>query len=635
MSYIAMVTKKADFDRFADDRAVIDGDVEDFIAEAEYNDITLEQLLINAYLRYGEEHVTLVDELTPGTDYCLYAYGMNEAGEATTGLEKVQFRTLEVDRVEIDFDIRVTERTATSMSVEIDADPASCAYFFSILSEAAYSGFDDVQEAVAARVAEVVRYHKDRGFNVSQIYKGLASFGSDGDKFDVVPGAKYYVFAVGIDEEFLPNSTAAVLEVPALEAASSDNTFTVRIDAVTYCGIEGSITTTNDDPYIWCIQSKEDVDLCADDDEIMNKIAAVYSDYGILDQLLHNGPSKIEQTSSLNPDSDYYLLVFGWDQAPTTQLVKEAFHTDKAETDASKLTVEFIISDVSYDNATVQAVPNCGVYYFMGLTEADRFEGMAEEMGRDKACVELLNNEAFDWMDEDWGWGMSPQEAALQMGSIGPVRRTYEYQLDPETRYIAFAISLNMETCEAGCEKGFVSEVFTTLTRPVSNAAVTFTAGKYYDGDELAEIDPDKYGILAGRAILHYTLEPNAEAAHWYTNFYNGDYSEYGDDYLRMVLVDFGYENPYESNPDNVEFDSRGGYYVLPYDKVFSFCSMAKDADDAFGPSYVELVMLTRAGASPGSEFPELNTAETLRCPAEKASLPERLRRPLRPTRGR
>jgi len=622
MSYIAMVVRKSDFNRFANDDAVIANDLEDFAAEAEHNNVTLERVLIDNYLRYGVEEVEFTDELTVGTDYYVYAYGLTEEGRATTKLEKFAFATETVEQVEIAFDIQIPEKTATSITVEVNAEPASAAYFFSVLTEEEYSQYGSEKDAVTSDVAEIVDYYRQMGAPVVQMYQALASFGKDGDTFpNLSSGSKYYVYAVGINEEFLPNSTPKVIEVETAGVKPSDNTFDIKIGAVTYCGVEGVITTTNDDQYIWCVQTREELNFFETDDEIMEAIVASYSEYGMLETLLHNGTSKIENVNTLQPDTDHYVLVFGWDDAPTTKLFKQEFRTAKAETDATKLTVELTVSGISHNDATVDATPNCGVYYFFEIAEADYFEGLKNEMGQDKACVQLLNEAVADMMD----WGMTSQEAARELATVGPGRKSYYLELEPETSYIAYAISINMETGEAGCEKGFVSEVFTTDPKIVSKADVAFTAGKYYDGDQLAEIDPARYGHLTGKGLLSYTLEPNADAAHWYTNFYYGDWYENSDsDNLYMMLVEYGYENPYDENPDGVLLNAREGFYVLPYDEPYTFCSIAKDANGVFGPGYTEVVTLTKEGAAPGSEFPELNKASNLRNPAQRASLPKR-----------
>lgn len=634
MSYIAMIVRQSDFNRFASDDAVISNDLEDFADEAEYNGVTLQKLLVDNYLRYGEEEVEFTDELTAGTSYYIYAYGLTEEGVPSTKLEKFAFTTETVEQVEIAFDIQVTENTATSIAIEVSAEPASAAFFFSLLTEEEYSQYGSEKDAVSVDVADFVSYYQQMGAPVAQIYKAMASFGSDSDTFsNLRAGSKYYVYAVGINEEFIPNSAPKVVEVETAGVKPSDNTFEVQIDAVTYCSVEGVITTTNNDQYIWCVQTQKELSYYETDDEIMEAIVSSYSEFGMLESLLHNGTSKVENVNTLQPDTDYCLLIFGWEDAPTTGLFKHEFRTASPETDASKLTVELTVSGVTHNDAIVDATPNCGVYYFFEITRADYFESLKDEMGVDKACVQLFNEE-MEYMI-DW-WEMTPQEAVQELATIGPGRKSYYLQLEPETSYIAYAVSVDVETGEAACEKGFVSEVFTTSSKIVSPADVMFTAGKYYDGDQLAEIDPARYGQLAGKGVLSYTLEPNADAAHWYTNFYYGDwYEDYDSDALYMTLVEYGYENPYDENPDGVLLDSRGGFYVLPYDEPYTFCSIAKDANDVFGAGYTQVVTLTKEGAAPGSEFPELNTAETLRCPAEKASLPEQLRRPLRPTRGR
>lgn len=604
MTYITMLVEQSVFDAFSSDSAYIQGDLDDFNREAESLDLTLGDLLESSYLRRGDLTAE-VGGLQPSTDYYLYAYGLTAAGEVLTPLEKTAFTTESVPTVEIDFDIAIEELTTTSCRVVVTAEPSDAPFFFNLIDEAAYRAFGGDESAFAAHMKQtMVDVYLASGRTIEEIFANMSSRGTDSDTFTGLrAGKKYYVFAIGVNELFQPNSEPAWREISTESVAPSSNTFDIRY-TVSYDGISGEITPSNDDQYVWCLQTKEDVDLCyandlsdeVNDEEVMYLLVSRFAAVGRLDELLHSGVAELA-VDYLQPESDYYLLVYGWDGAPTTALTKLPVHTISAESDPTKLTLSFEISDITHNEATVVVTPNCGVYYYFDKIEYDYYESVLEETGSVDETVLRLVDESIEYGAE-W-FDMPKAEFAVANVSIGQDYWRYN-DLEPLTSYVVFGCSLDLSTGEAGCAKGFVSEPFTTTERVVSAASLTFSA-KWYDGNELAALDPDKYGDYKGAAMLCYTVEPNAEAAHWYTNIYDGDYySEFDDDSIIMTLVTYGYE---AENWDGVSMDSRGGSVKLAFNMDYSFLGIAKDADGNYGRSIIEAFKLTREGASPASEL--------------------------------
>lgn len=174
-------------------------------------------------------------------------------------------------------------------------------------------------------------------------------------------------------------------------------------------------------------------------------------------------------------------------------------------------------------------------------------------------------------------------------------------QLEPSTDYVAYAIAVDIMTGELASDKGFVSDVFRTLEKVVSDATVTIELGNYYDGSALAELDPARFLNCKGYVVLPYTVTPSDSAAAWYTGFYNGDFTEWGctDDDIYAELVTYGWEWGSEYVSENRE----SGIAVLSYDTPYTFLGIAKDSEESYGPGFITVVTLTADGVSPAEEF--------------------------------
>lgn len=610
-SYIAMIAEKEAFDAFSNDAAVIAGDVEDFQAEADYYGSSLSELLRTEYLRYGKITVDITDELMPGQSYYLYAYGMDESGAATTGIEKLEFTAEAVPLVDATFDIRIKNITPTSCLMEVEAKPESVHYFYNIIDEPTYIELGGNDKAFARDIkTNTVDVYLSMGRTIEEIYKNLTCTGVDSYTFgDLRAGKKYYAFAVGVNELFQANTEFAVKEFYASSVDQSSNTFTLDITP-TYDGAEGTITPSNNDPYIYYMIEKSNIDHYTDPDKsaaendefIMYEMAKLLSDYGMLDKYLCTGTVQVREMG-YEQDTNYYLLVFGWNDAPTTALTKHLVHTTVGEADASKLIVDFEITDETHNGATVRLIPNCGVTYYYDKIEADYYnEVLSAEGGDIDKAVICLVDESIQYAMDYFGYE-TKAEFVAEVASIGEEEFTFN-DLDPETDYVVFACSIDIETGEAAYPKGFVSRVFTTTPLVISDAYVTFEPGKYYDGDAIADLDP-KYENMRGRAVLTYKVTPNDTAAEWYTNFYPGsEYMYFDNDTAIMTLVTYGYE---DGNPDKVMKDNTEGVRILPWSSDFTFLAIAKDAEGIFGNLEAKLVNLSKNGVSPAQEFIDAN----------------------------
>lgn len=608
MTYVAMMSPSEQIAEFASDTELVQDDLLYFIDAANNSGKELGEWL--AENLYKGDIDTTQDSLRPGTDYTIYVYGMSMDGLPTTEVYKAEFRTQAVEQANAKFSLSIDELTKTSCTVTATADPASTTFFLNIIDEEYYQSFGGDSNAFAAQVEYLVEYYLNRGASRKDIFDNLGSCGTDTfSRTDLLPGQKYYAFAIGINEEFRVNTAPEVLELTTTPVTLSDNALSISLEALSFAGFTATVNATNNDGYLWSVQLADQCDMLPSDEDIMWQVADTYKYNDALEEHLMHGTSHLG-VDYLKPDTDYYILAFGWDDAPTTALVKEKIHTLPANDDPSALSVSISVDELTHNSATVTTVGSSGVYYFSAIIEADKYEEALQSTGSVDAAVKQLMDSDIEWGAEYFG--LSKPEYLAEVGIIGRKQYTYS-DLEPETSYIVYAMSVDMQTGEAAAVKGFVSEIFTTPEHIVSDALVEFVQGHHYDGDALAAIDPDKYGKLAGMALLTYRIEPNATAVHWYSNFYCDDWLSWADDdWVEMMLITYGYDM---GNPDNVQYDSRSGAYVMSYDTQYTFAAMAKDANGTLGHGVMAAVMLSKADASPAEEFVASQTTSVMHAP--------------------
>ena len=605
MTYIAMMTTKEYFDEFEDDDAYIMDDLM-WLDDAAYDaGVELSEYL-EGVLKKGAIGDTQ-DMLDPETEYIVYAFGLSNNGIVTTSLYKQTFTTLSTELTELNFEIEVTDIGYDTATITVTPDNDKAFYFVNVFSLEDYQNYGGDESAFAAHINKLRNYYYGLGATADQMVANLGYVGAKSLSVeDLRAGTKYMAYAIGIDERFVANSVATVVEFETVAAQTSDLTFEVELTNIEYDHIEGSVTpSNNDDTYICSVQYASALEWSESEEAFVESIVDDITAWGNIEGSLRKGVMSLDGISGLQSETDYIIVCFGYDGAPTTAPHITHFTTPAAAGNPEDLVVTFEVSDITHNSVYVTTTPSVGAYYFTFYTEAENFDLLVDEYGTTDACVAYLANSEIDYGAE-W-FECSRAEYLYDLGaSLGKEKNFYN-QLEPSTDYIAYAIAVDMETGELASEKGFVSEPFRTLDKVVSDAAVTIEFGNYYDGSALAELDPARFLNCKGYAVLPYTVKPNDSAVAWYTGFYDGDFTEWGctDDDIYTELITYGWE----WGSDYVSENRESGVAVLSYDMPYTFLGIAKDSTDSYGLGFIDVITPTPDGVSPAEEFIAANPA--------------------------
>ncbi len=608
MTFNSLVIDCEYFDMFSSDEEFIADDIAYYTRIAQSKQMTLEEYLGEVLLR-GEQRYPL-SGLQPDTDYYLYAYGIKASGEVTTPLEKVRFTTASVPQVKADFDITFSNYSPSSVSVHIDVKPAKTSYYFDFLSADDYREWGGDESAVMAYLADLVKYYRSEGYSGEQLFEALATVGPNDDDFlGLKPNTTYYAFAVGVNEQFQPNTKPEVVEFATPDIVPSDMTFEVTITEVKAGSITGKVTpSNNNDKYFWDIQLRETCDYF-EDDELM-EVLTTRIDPSALPYYVQKGESAIE-LDHLAPGTDYTICIFGYDGAPTTGLTRYNVSTQPAG-NPEDLSLTFKAVDISFDRATIEVDASVdNVPYIWRTVPRAQYESLLNRLSSPTAVVdELLAIEYESFVEAMHsipaydGFEWTPSLIANELFELGDAEDTP--RLAEATEYVVWGVSIDLTTGLRGADRAFFSEPFTTTKLVAGEASVKITLGNYYDGTELYEKGGAEFADLKGLVVATYTIEPNASAATWYSCVYQSDLSSASDKNIINNLVVNGYDTYTDDTPEEYRYidkDATSGVSILEYDTVYSVVAIAKDEGDNYGKGVVLPFELKRSGVSPAEEF--------------------------------
>ena len=183
-------------------------------------------------------------------------------------------------------------------------------------------------------------------------------------------------------------------------------------------------------------------------------------------------------------------------------------------------------------------------------------------------------------------------EYLADMGAaIGKQKWTFT-GLEEDTEYLIVAATVNMTTGKIALRKPFKSDVFRTTILIESDASVTFVIDKYYDGTELAELDPVQFSKCKGMVMVPYKIVTNASAVHWRTTFTYGEFASWAE--RDDILIELDYKS---------DKDKTQGFAVVHYGQVVAFLGMAENEEGYTGPYTIYEFTAQKGGASPAQEF--------------------------------
>ena len=176
---------------------------------------------------------------------------------------------------------------------------------------------ESLQEAFCQHWAFFVDVYRSMGYTDEELLAWLTFVGEMEDDFaDLLPGTDYYAYALPVDERLAVVGSAAYILFTTRAAEPSDMTFTCRIDAYGEETVQGEITPSREDmPYFLTIEPVAFRELYTSDLAYMCALAE-----GLGESALRYGSADLSQFTGLTPGEEYWILCFGYREAPNTPL---------------------------------------------------------------------------------------------------------------------------------------------------------------------------------------------------------------------------------------------------------------------------------------------------------------------------
>lgn len=578
--YVSAISKES-YISHDGDAYVVDRDMVLIESYASQAGITVKDYL-SEVLKKGET-TEVFSALSPDTEYYAYGYAMDIDGNAGMKVFRAEFVTEARDFSDYSFAFANIDAGKESYSLTVKPQDATTPYFYAFIDDDTFAAAGGDTELY---VQEYFKYCQER-YNIpaDELVNTLCSAGERAfEHTGLLPKTKYYSLAAVMDPSGIVKSKVSSAQVETLPIDYMETEFAIEPIEIGFNYAKINVTPSDENPYLSVVMEKELADSFASDEKMMMDIIESFGIY--MPWSAYSGAVNID-IDELSPASEYSVVAFGVNTNTymyTTHLFRFDFTTSEAP-DTEDISFEITIDEITPYSASISYVPStAGVFYMYEAVP----KSVYEEYGADDAGLQEYMDMIIAQLQAQFQ-DYTVAEIVSMLGS--DVTFVYDDRyLDADTEYYAWAAA-----CDS--EGKFVSKVsmegFATPAYEEGDAGVTVAADKYFDGDELAELDPVTYGDLAGHAVLTADYKSEAGAVHWYTRAYEGDLTS--GDIIDAELTKDLVVNGLKDKPRVI--------FSLPWDLELTLCTVAVGEDGIFGKVVKNVMTLSKENASPADEF--------------------------------
>ena len=582
LAWIGQIVGKEWYESYKSEEAIFEADLAYFAAEASYYGVSLKEYLAGITIKGSKENLKYKG-LDPLSEYVLYVYGISEDGERTTALYTASITTTEPYDGPITFDFEINETDAI-MEVTVTPSHDGVDYYWNMTTPESLAEYDAnphkaVEKWLESRIEDLLSYgdYSDR----DEFFNDNTTKNQSTSTYEGIVHTDYIFYAFKWDKECKVIGDIAFKEHKTGDVTPSTNQVTVEVSNITQSSFHVETKTTNDDPYFLIAEPVADMAGVNMEDE--NAVFHYFYDwlgtFYIWDYISNGNMGG--DFKELKPDTEYYVVTFGYMSGALTTGVQIQKVRTLASGDPKDCTFEFEVSNIKTTSAEVKISPSDkGHYYYWDVFPGNYTANMVKQEIEKKFKEEYYS----DMWEFSYELTISDDSGYLNF-------------LSPDTEYKigAVIIDRNSETLDF---LGYVrfSDKFTTPEAKISSTTVTCGFHEYYDGDEIAMLEPDKFGGMAGYPWIPLKIEIDGEYGAYYYTLYDyidglDDPSKYPDSMLYDQLISVGWST------------SQMMYFRGQWDKPLMIAAMAIDLEGNYTTVFRKKFTLSKSGAAPAENF--------------------------------
>ena len=481
------------------------------------------------------------------------------------------------------FRIEVTDLNSSHCKVKVTPEDMNTQYFCGVATEDHLKKFgpmDDMMTTATNFIETIILENSDVAIS-DLMKKGIYEREVTG----LQPEQRFVVFACHTDNTgaIISDIETIVETTPALEA--SENTFEIEIDQITATSAMLFITPSTDDEYVWMEFPQwvyKDMTMEEFEEFLLKNYKPFFSLHATSGEMVHSFDGK------LDPDTEYMIIVFGYDGGVTTELTTCTFRT-LPPNDPTDVTFTFGYETMTSRSVSVTFKPSDSSVSYLAIV-ADE-ESLTRNGGPNADGVKNLIDQQIK---NAIATGDCEDRAEFVEFWAHRGTQTGSFSLKPGMKHYSCAVCMD-------AEGNYASEVaideFTAPSEDETSASVSASVLKYFDGDALRHIDSE----FAGWAVVRLKFELSEAADNAiYTIYPTSILEEEGatDELIREMLLDNDllgvYNFPVQSLEDvQLEWGYDYKLFAIAFDKN-------ENAGELFT---LDIPALSRSGASPATEY--------------------------------
>ena len=578
LTWVGQVVGREWFDSMESDEQIFQEDMSYYSLEAQNKGISVPEYL-KTIINRGSYDNLQYKGLDPSSDYVIYVYGITPEGERTTDIYSAAATTLPPYEGPITLALEVSE-TDNIMDITVTPSHDGVNYYWNLMDRATYDGYaaecgDDPAAVFQAYIEWDIQDLIDYGDITvrGEYYEWYSDVNQVNSQFESLALTEYIVFACKWDEDCRLTGEPAYVWHKTGDVPPSDNVITVTVgDDVDQSSFFVDVKTTNNDPYVMIAEPSKFMQ-GMDEDEIYAHLMEDYGTWGILNFVYEGSLSG--RMTGLEPDTEYTMVVFGYKAGKkTTAMQKFTVKTSPAGP-AEDCVFDFELLESGSNSLKITVTPSDAAHFYYWYVYPT--DATADQVRED--ITDLINGSYYGDMYEFSYWELS------QGRSTGTISF-----LAPETEYKVAAVVMDEETGEFLADVIF-SGPFSTSEADYADITITASYDKFYDGDDLYDINPD-----AGAQYRGYAMVPVSISI-------DGDYKSY---YYTMIDYVTDLENP-DVYPDAALYETLvyyGVYYAetvnfrAPWNKTVLLAAMAIDDEGRYSRVFRQKCQFRKYNAS-------------------------------------